>query len=328
MNDAALQQERNYLAALAEHAGIRAATVAPPQTGHVTVQGMRLRYLDWGGADAPPLVLLHGGGQSAHTWDACCLALAGRYRCIAIDQRGHGDSDWADTYAIGAHVQDIAGVIDALCLRAPIVAGMSMGGINGLAYAARHPGRLRALVCIDVGPEVQPEPVQAMFDGLADYRYFSSPEDAAAQLSRRGARRPQPLLQETLRRNLRRLEDGRWTWKYDPRTIEGLSARSIHAARQPLWHELHRIACPTLVVRGADSAIFAPEDADKLTRNLPHATSITVPRAGHSVQTDNPLGLARAIAAFDENIAGPHAPAAGRLHSGPQDKPTSRMRPC
>lgn len=294
------EQQRAYYAALAAHAGLDEAPGPLPTAGFVRVQGIRLRYVDWGAADLPTLVFLHGGGQSAHTWDACCLALAGRFRCIALDQRGHGDSDWSEAgaYAIGDHVQDIAGFIDALTLHRPVLVGMSMGGINTLAYAARYASRLRALVCVDVGPELQNGPVQELFDGLGSYRHFSSPEDAAAQMSRLGARRSQTLLRDTLVRNLRQQGDGSWTWKYDPRTLLGLTAQSIAAERRPLWGVLHAIICPALVVRGADSPIFGPQDAAKLTRVLPQATCVTVARARHSVQTDNPLGLAQAIADF------------------------------
>ena len=202
-----------YLQALAAYAGIDAGDVAPPAGRRIEIEGRAFHYLDWGRVDAPPIVLLHGGGQSAHTWDACCLLLAQRYRCFALDQRGHGDSDWSadGAYGFDDHARDIAGLIDALNLRAPLLAGMSMGGINATAYATRHAAKLRALVSVDVGPDVRFEAVERLMRGLGAYRFFASPEDAATRLSALGARRPRALLQATLAQNLRQVDDERWT---------------------------------------------------------------------------------------------------------------------
>ena len=268
------------------------------------VSGLRLRCLDWGPRDAPAVVLLHGGGQSARTWDACCLILARRHRCIALDQRGHGDSAWpADgAYGFDDHAGDIGGVIDALELPAPLLVGMSMGGINATAYATRHADRLRGLVSVDVGPDVQFEPVDRLMRGLGAYRWFDSPDGAATRLSALGARRPRALLQATLSHNLRQEVDGRWTWKYDPRTLIDLSTAAILDPRQALWARLPTITCPALVVRGADSEVFSPADAERFARALPDGRCVTVAAARHSVQTDNPIGLAAAIEAFDASL--------------------------
>lgn len=296
-----------YLAAIAAHAGIEIdrERIEPPRQGFVTINGLRMRYLEWGDAAAPPLVLLHGGGQSAHTWDALCLAMAPRFRCIALDQRGHGDSQWSEAgqYAWADHARDIAAFVDALSIEQPIVVGMSMGGVNGIAFAASHPDRLRALVCVDIGPEAQFEPVDRLMRGLGGYRTFASPEEAAARMARMGARRDPALLRDTLALNLRRHEDGMWTWKYDPRTLVGLTAKDIMDARRPLWDVLHRITCPVLVARGADSEIFSDEDARRFAEALPAGRWLTVPRARHSVQTDNPAGLAAVIREFAESLA-------------------------
>jgi len=294
-----------YLRALAAHAGIDAAGVAPPTEDHVQVNGLSLRWLEWGDAAAPPIVLLHGGGQSARTWDACCMVLARRHRCLALDQRGHGDSAWspAGAYGFDDHADDIAAFIDALDLEAPTLVGMSMGGINALVCAARDPRRLRGLVIVDVAPEVQFEAVERMMQGIAACRRFASPADAAERLAHLGARRDRALLEATLALNLRQQADGGWTWKYDPRTLADLSAEQILAPRRPLWNVLPRIACPALVVRGAESEIFSEADAARLAGSLPRASRVTIAGARHSVQTDKPAGLAQAIVDFEEGLA-------------------------
>ncbi len=302
--DDSREADRRYLQALAVHAGVAAVDVEPPAERRVDVDGLSLRFLDWGRPDAPPIVLLHGGGQSGRTWDACCLTLARRYRCLALDQRGHGDSGWSPhaAYGFDDHAADIAAFIAALGLHEPMLVGMSMGGINAVACAARDGARLRGLVAVDVGPDLQFDAVDRLLRGLGAYREFDSPAQAASRLSALGARRDRALLERTLRHNLRQRSDGRWTWKYDPRTLFDLTTAEILDPRQALWGRLSAIRCPALVVRGADSEIFSPADADRFARALRDGRCVTVPAARHSVQTDNPGGLAAAIVSFDQSL--------------------------
>jgi len=297
--------ELAYLRALALHAGIDTADLHAPAEGRLDVDRLTLRYLDWGARDAPPIVLLHGGGQSARTWDVCCLLLARRFRCLALHQRGHGDSDWSPdgAYAMEDHARDVYRLIVRLSLRRPLLVGMSMGGINATEYATRHASHLRGLVSVDVGPDVQFEAVDRLMRGLSAYRYFTSPRDAAERLCGLGARRDPALLETTLSYNLRQQPDGRWTWKYDPRTLTELTTAQILDPRQALWERLRDVHCPVLVVRGADSEIFSPTNADRFVRALPCATCATVPHARHSVQTDNPKSLAALIERFDAGLA-------------------------
>lgn len=298
------EADLRYLRALAAHSGADSQALEPPVERFIEVNRLKLRYLEWGSTEAPPLVLLHGGGQSARTWDACCLTLARRYRCFALDQRGHGDSGWPEqaAYDFDDHAADVAGFIAMLGLRLPMLVGMSMGGINGIATATRADVRLRGLVCVDVGPDLQFDAVDRLLRGLGAYRFFDSPAQAASRMSALGARRDPVLLEATLRHNLRRHKDGRWTWKYDPRTLSDLTTAEILDPRQALWPRLQEIRCPVLVVRGADSKIFSPANAEKLAHELPDGRCVTVAAARHSVQTDNPGGLAAAIMSFDKAL--------------------------
>jgi esterase len=129
--------------------------VVLPQDQQVIVGTMRFHYLDWGSSGVP-ILFLHGGGINAHTWDCVAVILRERYRCIALDQRGHGDSEWSPVvdYRVAAHVGDIEGFIEATKLERPIVVGQSMGGLNTIAYATRHSDRMRAMVIVDVAPEI------------------------------------------------------------------------------------------------------------------------------------------------------------------------------
>ena len=247
-----------------------------------------------------PILFLHGGALTAHTWDLCCLALRDEFHCLALDQRGHGDSDWApDTdYSIDAQREDIRGFADQLGLDRFVLVGQSMGAINGLAFAAAHPERLSALVMIDAGPEVRRR-------GSSRIREFvnggAKPETLEEIIERALAfnpRRDPQILRRSLMHNLRRQPDGSWSWKYDRRRFQQMGGDRHAAERRGLADGLVRVTCPTLVVRGAESDVFHQEDAEHLAKSLPNGRQITIGQAGHTVQGDNPKDLVAALRDF------------------------------
>ena len=218
---------------------------------------------------------------------------------MALDQRGHGDSDWAPDadYSLSAQREDVKGFTEAIGLDQFVLVGMSMGAINGLAYAIAYPETLSALVLIDAGPDVRRR-------GSSRIRDFvnggAKPESLDAIIERALAfnpRRDPKVLRRSLMHNLRRQEDGNWVWKYDRRRFQQMG--EAHAAeRQGLADGLTRVTCPTLVVRGAESDVFHEEDGERLAQRLPDGRFITIPRAGHTVQGDNPKDLAAALHDF------------------------------
>ena len=126
---------------------------ALPTSRHLEINGLKFHYLDWGG-DGPPLVMLHGLTGHAHTWDHTAAALSARYHVYALDQRGHGDTDWASRYGIPAMLGDLLGFLDALQLPVVTLMGLSMGGIVAYQFTAAHPERVSRLVVLDIGPEI------------------------------------------------------------------------------------------------------------------------------------------------------------------------------
>ena len=134
--------------------GVEVSDVVLPEDRELRVGNLRLHYLDWGNEHRPPLVFLHGGALTAHTWDVVCLALRDHYHCLALDQRGHGDSDWADDYSHERHCEDIEGFIDQLGIDRTVLVGQSMGGLNSIVYAGRGASGWPPLVIVDVGPEL------------------------------------------------------------------------------------------------------------------------------------------------------------------------------
>ena len=129
-------------------------TDARPRDGEVEAGGLRFHYLEWGRNDAPPALLLHGIGQQCHSWDFISLALSDRYRIIALDARGHGDTQWPDDgdYSLEAHQRDLDAVVEAMGLKDFVLIGHSMGGRNGYVFASRRPELVKALVIVDTGP--------------------------------------------------------------------------------------------------------------------------------------------------------------------------------
>src|SRR5215469_6027797 len=223
-------------------AGLEARDLVVPQSHQVIVGAMRFHYLDWGG-NGHPILFLHGGGLNAHTWDVVALMLHERFRCIALDQRGHGDSEWSPARDYG--------------LENPLLVGQSMGGLNAIAYAIRHNERIRGLVVVDVGPEINPA-------GAERIREFSStPElDSPAAFLERATKfnplRDPEVLRRSLFYNLRQLPSGKWTLKHDQRrSLE--DGERASARRELLGGQIEQIGSPTLIVRGARSDILSDQ---------------------------------------------------------------------
>src|SRR4029077_5182487 len=212
---------REHLSTTAVRAGFNFDGVVLPQGHYAQVGGMRLHYLDWGNAHLPPMVFLHGGALTAHTWDLVCLALRDDYRCIALDQRGHGDSDWADDadYSIAAQLADTTGFVDKLGLDKFILVGMSLGAINALAFAIAHPERLTNLVIIDAGPEMRRPGSSRIRDFVNEGQGTVTVEAIIEKALKFNPRRDPVILRRSLMHNLRQQPDGTWKWKYDRRRV-------------------------------------------------------------------------------------------------------------
>src|SRR3954467_12241509 len=275
------EEYREHLATTAVRAGFEFRDVLLPGEGDIRVGGLRMHYLDWGNKGKPPILFLHGGALTAHTWDLCCLALRDDFHCIAVDQRGHGDTDWAPDgdYSIAAQVGDIRGFIDRIGLDKFVLVGMSMGAINALAYAINHSDRLSHLVIIDAGPEMRRPGSSRIRDFVNDVADAVSIEAIIERALQFNPRRDPNILRRSLMHNLRQQPDGTWRWKYDRSRFTRLNHDSNRSGPAALAHGLSRIACPTLIVRGADSDVFHEEDGIKLAKQLPNGRFVTVPNA-------------------------------------------------
>jgi pimeloyl-ACP methyl ester carboxylesterase len=294
------EEYRDHLASTAVRAGFDFDAVTLPNAREIRLGDMRFSYLDWGNDGARPILFLHGGALTAHTWDLCCLALRDEFHCVALDQRGHGDTDWAPDldYSIAAQREDVKGFAERLGLDDFTLVGMSMGAINGLAYAIRYPQTLANLVLIDAGPQVRrpgSSRIRDFVNGGAEPASLDAIIERALAFN---PRRDPLILRRSLMHNLRQDADGNWVWKYDRRRFQAMGGDRHGAERQGLADGLGNVTCPTLVVRGADSDVFHDEDAERLAAALPNGRWVKIPRAGHTVQGDNPKDLSAALREF------------------------------
>lgn len=266
----------------------------------IEMRGLRFHYRDWPSSSpgAPSLVLLHGYTGHARSWDAFAEAMTDRYRVLALDQRGHGETDWAGAghYGIDAMTEDLRTFVAALGLRGFTLLGLSMGGMVSMDYAGGRPPELAALVIVDIGPELVSSGAERIRDAQQLSDVFASREAAFAAARAANALPPEAHQRDRVYNNLMLTEDGHWTWRYDRvlRSVRELRPRDAETG----WRSCADIAVPTLLIRGALSDILAPEVAERMIGTIPGARLTTVADSGHSVPLDAPEGFLAAARAF------------------------------
>ncbi len=260
------------------------------------------------GGEGRPVLLLHGGGQTRHAFAGAARRLAEHgFTSIAVDQRGHGDSDWiesgayafhdyaADAVAVAAEVQAEHGI-------APVAVGASLGGIAALLASSSAPEAFSGIVLVDVTPRMDPAGVDKVqgFMRARAVEGFASVEEAADAIAAYLPHRPRPKSLEGLAKNLRHGEDGRWRWHWDPRFLDG--PRSVDHAREAVEASLVAAAAalrvPALLVRGASSELVAEEHAREFMDLAPDAEMVDVAGARHMVAGDRNDAFTEAVIAF------------------------------
>jgi pimeloyl-ACP methyl ester carboxylesterase len=282
----------------AEEFGI--AFDAPPVVHRVSVpvdEGYDLSALRWG-SDEPEIVLLHGGAQNAHTWDTVALALD--RPLVAIDLPGHGHTGHrADhVYWPADNASAIETAVRKLAPEAAMVVGMSLGGLTALALADRAPDIVRQLVLVDVTPGVNREKSTAIAQFIDGPEYFASFDEILERTVAFNPTRSVSSLRRGILHNAIEAPDGRWRWRYDlPRRGSGEGDDGqIMPGLSDLWDAVSRLRMPLTLVRGSLSPVVDDEDVAELLRRYPGALIEVVEDAGHSVQGDKPLELARILA--------------------------------
>jgi pimeloyl-ACP methyl ester carboxylesterase len=275
------------------------------QDATVTLDGVRFHYREWGEPTAPAVVLLHAYLQHARTWDTAATRLADRFRVLALDQRGFGESEWAVDYHELRLVADLAEFVDALGLGTFSLVGFSIGGSAAITYAQLYPDRVERLVAFEcfTAPDVAEETPerQIMLAHLHHLRSlpetFPSVEEAVAAFRPLAPHAAEDELRHWMLGGLKQQPDGRWTWRYDPvfRTPASLPGR-LNADSAVLAARMAGVRCATLLLAGEESWMVEP--TQRIVMRNPRAHVITVPQAGHWVPLDNPSGFLGAVSQF------------------------------
>ncbi len=249
-----------------------------------------------GDPSAPPVVLLHGGGQTRHAWGTTLQTLGQHWYALSVDLRGHGDSAWAPDgdYTLDAFAADVVAVSRSLS-SPPALVGASSGGIASLTAIAETDGPpiATALVLVDVAPRIESDGVARIGDFMrGNLDGFDSLEDVADLIQTYNPHRPRPKNLEGLKKNLRQRADGRWMWHWDPRFVSGKfgspdeTRSSTLTDGNRLARAARELTIPTLLVRGRMSDLLSEQGARELLELVPHARLVDVAGAGHMVAGD------------------------------------------
>ena len=254
-------------------------------------EGLKIAADVWGSDENPLVILLHGGGQTRHAWQETGkkLSQAG-YQAIAIDLRGHGDSDWhpEGDYSINAYKQDLISIINNKGKPACLV-GASLGGMTSLSLAGdlKNSNLCSALVMVDMG--IFPNPIGS--GRIVDFMLsgkdgFESLEQASQAISNYLPHRQKPKEIEGLKKNLRLKEDGKFYWHWDPKFIQRRLGSQEKGFRDSQLKAAERVSVPTLLIRGALSDVVTKEDVDYFLSVIPHAEFKEIEKAAHMIAGD------------------------------------------
>ena len=259
------------------------------------VNGMTLRALEWGQPGRPALCFLHGGSAHAHWFDAVVPAFVDSFHIISLDQRGHGESDWAPDARYGTEqfASDLVGVMDHLGWAQMVVVGHSMGGHNAMGFSAWHADRVRGLCVVDSRPSLPAERLQAMHRrGHRGPRRHETLDSALRSFRLLPAETlAAPDLLEHLGRQGISQREGRFLYRFDP---------ECNGARNPAdgWSLLPQIKAPTLLVRGELSPIMPKEMAERMEAAIPNARLVTMLGVYHHLVLDAPEAFSRILDDF------------------------------
>ena len=273
-----------------------------------TRAGLALVADAYGDLAARPVVLAHGGGQTRHAWGGAAAALARRgWYALALDLRGHGESDWSPggEYEFDVFAEDLADIA-ALLARPPVLVGASLGGLAALiAQGEAERDVFSAVVLVDVTPRMEPTGVARIRGFMTEHleRGFATLEEAADAVA---AYQPQRVRERNLaglEKNLRRGDDGRWRWHWDPRFMQRESRLPPELSWPRLAAAARNLRVPTLLVRGRMSELVSEAAAREFLQLVPHARYQDVSGAGHMVAGDRNDAFSDAVIGFLSDLS-------------------------
>ncbi len=258
----------------------------------IEMRGLRFHYRDWESSanNAPILILLHGFSGHARSWDSFAETASERFRVLALDQRGHGESDWSADSQYGAHEmkEDLNCFICALDLKAYYLVGLSMGGTVAIHFAAQRPEGLQRLVIVDIAPELATTGIRAIQQGVSQGDVFETIDEAFVRARAANSVPPEDVHFHRVRHSLMRTEDGKWTFKFDRAFRQPNRLTTRRPSVQEGWDAVADIVVPTLLIRGQNSNLLTPEIAKKFVDLVDDCEFAEIEGSGHSVPLDKP----------------------------------------
>ncbi len=285
----------NTLRILMMSSMLAAANVgAAPTDRTISVNGLDIHYVEWGAPDKPPLVLLHGIARVAHSFDHLAPHFAEKYRVIAIDMRGHGDSAWdpQGSYMVEDYTKDIVGVVRELKLRNMVLWGNSTGGRVVQMVAGQRPELVRAVIVEDVGPERPREVSNRRADRMAkEADGWATFDDLYAQAQKENPRTPEAILKPFVQHASKKRADGRIVWKRDPAILNGFVPTE-------LWATVRQIKAPLIYILGGASNIVPAQTQMDIRRELKQSEIVMMPGLGHYPSDEKPQEFIEIVERF------------------------------
>jgi pimeloyl-ACP methyl ester carboxylesterase len=282
----------------------------------VSINGLNIHYRDWGDRELPPLVILHGGGNSiSRTWDHVAAALADQFRVIVPDLRGNGESSWAPGYSWQLLLDDVLKLMEALGVEQTVLCGHSMGGRVAYMLASEHPKRVTRLVIVEADP-VDPK----IREGDPRIEVYATIEEAVAEAYKRQPYADKDTLRHEVQHGLKQLHDGRWTWRMDPAFVRAIRRGQLNPGTKLEWPALAQIRCPSVLIYGAHSMEKMGTMVTDIAQAIPKCQLIEIPDASHDLPNENPAGFIRALRAYLTEMPNATDSSKEEIVSGPDPK--------
>ncbi len=271
-----------------------------------TADGLTLRADAYGNPDAQPVLLLHGGGQTRNAWGDTAKNLADKgFRAVALDLRGHGESDWApdeSAYTIDSFIEDARIVVSSF-KKPPVMVGASLGGIISMGLQGESELPItKAIVLVDVAPRLEEKGVERIRTFMESHHNgFESIQDAADVVAKYLSHRKRPVDFQGLEKNLRLMSDGRYHWHWDPAFLRGLRVKKIHNQARLKAASQH-LKVPVLFMRGTLSDVVSKETMKEFLSDAPHAEVVEIEGANHTMAGDTNAEFTEALVNFLERL--------------------------
>lgn len=261
-----------------------------PASLHFEANGLRLHYLDWGENATQQLVLLHGLGSQAHTWDKFANEVYGSFRVVVPDLRGHGDSDHArDGYHLSKFVEDIRALARHLNMDKFDLIGHSLGAMIAIEFASQYPQMVKRLVLEEGGPGLNADIARnATFESYVRPLGFDTDDEAKSWLRDRHPNDDDGQIEQRLEFTMKRNWADKWVSRLDHELIWIMAGSSsvVTTENDSLWEKMSSLPCRTLLVHGEASPLLSEETAQRLVNALPVGELVNIPGVGHSVHSE------------------------------------------